>query len=92
MLNVYSVAEELYNSGEFDWMSRSGDEEEHSTEMHMPFIRKVMEGYDTDTIITLPEPKWTNKSIYRQQFKMVHVMVGHLNMTRQSQYGEIFAR
>ena len=56
MLKGNSVAEELYNSGEFDWMSRSGDEEEHSTEMHMPFIRKIMEEYVIETE-SISEPK-----------------------------------
>lgn len=38
--NVYS---ELYSSGHFESMSVQTDEDEHSIEMHLPYIAKVME-------------------------------------------------
>jgi len=38
------VNQELMATGEFEKMSRDVDEDEHSLEMHMPFIKKVMEG------------------------------------------------
>uniref|UniRef100_A0A0B6ZGM1 Protein MEMO1 n=1 Tax=Arion vulgaris TaxID=1028688 RepID=A0A0B6ZGM1_9EUPU len=37
------VYEELYATGAFDTMSLSTDEAEHSIEMHLPYIAKVME-------------------------------------------------
>lgn len=39
------VVEELRATGRFEDMSRSTDEAEHSLEMHLPYIRKVFEGY-----------------------------------------------
>lgn len=35
------VTEELLATGQFELMSRSMDEDEHSIEMHLPFIKKV---------------------------------------------------
>ncbi|GFN82848.1 protein memo1-like [Plakobranchus ocellatus] len=37
------VCEELHSTGAFDTMSLSTDEAEHSIEMHLPYIAKVME-------------------------------------------------
>ena len=39
-----AVNEELHQTGEFEWMSRRVDEDEHSIEMHAPYVRKVFEG------------------------------------------------
>jgi len=38
------VVEELYRTGKFEWMSRDADEDEHSIEMHLPYVYKAMEG------------------------------------------------
>ncbi len=35
---------ELVETGEFETMSRSVDEEEHSLEMHLPYIAHAMNG------------------------------------------------
>lgn len=32
----------LYSSGHFEWMSQSVDEDEHSLEMHLPYIYKML--------------------------------------------------
>ncbi|GAA5898163.1 Mho1p [Sporobolomyces salmoneus] len=37
---------ELSKTGKFEWMDRETDEDEHSLEMHLPYIRKVFEGRD----------------------------------------------
>lgn len=34
--------QELYSTGEFELMSTSVDEEEHSIEMHLPYVAHVM--------------------------------------------------
>lgn len=39
------VRKELEETGHFDWMDVNTDEEEHSIEMQLPFIAKVMEEY-----------------------------------------------
>lgn len=40
---VRAVYAKLYATGAFDTMSISTDEGEHSIEMHLPYIAKVME-------------------------------------------------
>ena len=45
-LNTFcSVYSELYATGEFESMSQQTDEAEHSIEMQLPYIAKVMERY-----------------------------------------------
>ena len=39
----FSVYKELYETGMFETMSHQTDEDEHSIEMHLPYIAKVME-------------------------------------------------
>lgn len=36
---------ELYKTGLFEWMSQSVDEDEHSLEMHLPYIYKMFTKY-----------------------------------------------
>lgn len=38
-----SVYKELQGTGCFEWMSVETDEDEHSIEMHLPYIAKVFE-------------------------------------------------
>lgn len=43
---------ELDATGQFEWMNMTVDEDEHSIEMHLPFIAKVMEDFkDSFTIV-----------------------------------------
>lgn len=41
----FTVRRELEETGHFECMDLTTDEEEHSIEMQLPFIAKVMEGY-----------------------------------------------
>lgn len=46
------ICDDLYATGTFERMSLQTDEDEHSIEMHLPYIAKVMENYqDRFTII-----------------------------------------
>jgi len=40
-----AAIKELRESGKFSEMSLQTDEDEHSIEMHLPFVRKIFEGY-----------------------------------------------
>ncbi|XP_050314908.1 protein MEMO1 [Anthonomus grandis grandis] len=40
-----TVNNELETTGHFEWMDMDTDENEHSIEMHLPYIAKVMENY-----------------------------------------------
>lgn len=44
VLNYSTAIEELRNTGLFSSMSIETDEEEHSIEMHIPYVRKVFQG------------------------------------------------
>jgi predicted class III extradiol MEMO1 family dioxygenase len=33
---------ELHKTGQFDWMTQDVDEDEHSLEMHLPYIYKML--------------------------------------------------
>eukprot|EP01114_Cavostelium_apophysatum_P016678 TRINITY_DN4795_c0_g1_i1.p1 TRINITY_DN4795_c0_g1~~TRINITY_DN4795_c0_g1_i1.p1 ORF type:complete len:295 (+),score=59.42 TRINITY_DN4795_c0_g1_i1:232-1116(+) len=39
-----SVLKELHATGHFEWMDKKTDEDEHSIEMQLPYIEKVMKG------------------------------------------------
>ncbi|CAD6241931.1 GSCOCG00009381001-RA-CDS [Cotesia congregata] len=48
------VCHELEETGQFEWMDMNTDEDEHSIEMQLPFIAKVMEDYKNNfTIIPI---------------------------------------
>ena len=45
---------ELEATGEFQWMDKKTDEDEHSLEMHLPYIAKVFEDFkDNITIVPI---------------------------------------
>ncbi|KAJ8946452.1 hypothetical protein NQ318_014440 [Aromia moschata] len=49
-----SVNNELEMTGQFEWMDLDTDENEHSIEMHLPYVAKVMENYkDNFTIVPI---------------------------------------
>ena len=39
----FLVNSELYATGEFEKLDEADDEKEHSVELHLPYIAKVME-------------------------------------------------
>nr|CAG4652008.1 EOG090X09ZA [Triops cancriformis] len=48
------VYDELHATGSFEWMSLETDEDEHSIEMHLPYVAKVFENYkDAFTIVPI---------------------------------------
>lgn len=40
---LFAVNGDLEMTGQFEWMDLDTDENEHSIEMHLPYIAKVME-------------------------------------------------
>ena len=76
-------------TGQFEWMDLDTDENEHSIEMHLPYIAKVME-------------KWVFVSThayrlhffpfsYKHQFTIVPILVGSLSPEREACYGRILS-
>jgi AmmeMemoRadiSam system protein B len=49
---------ELHQKGSFDKMSLSVDEAEHSLEMHLPYIYKVLSRYTTSILSTTTSPNF----------------------------------
>lgn len=47
VLRAFAAIDELYKTGQFSEMDLRSDEEEHSIEMHLPYVRKIFEGYVT---------------------------------------------
>jgi len=47
------VYEELQSTGCFEWMNLETDEDEHSIEMHLPYIAKVFENHRDFTIVPI---------------------------------------
>ena len=53
-LNVdREVNDELMSSGEFEVMTLEADEDEHSIEMHLPYIARVMQGNRDFTVVPI---------------------------------------
>lgn len=87
----------LRESGLFSVMSVSVDEDEHSIEMHLPYLRKVLADryflpsciylvVATD-ILALNPVQFT----IRRQIPIVPVLVGALNVAAEKMYGKFFA-
>ena len=36
------ITQQLFDTGKFQWMSQQTDEDEHSLEMHLPYIYKIL--------------------------------------------------
>ncbi|WPG97478.1 Hypothetical protein R9X50_00025400 [Acrodontium crateriforme] len=67
----------LYNTGKFDWMSQSVDEDEHSLEMHLPYIYKILSN------IFGPDPTGFPP--------LTPIMVGNTSAQTEVQLGQLLA-
>ena len=45
--SLFAAIDELKKTGQFSEMDQGTDEDEHSIEMHLPYVRKIFEGYVT---------------------------------------------
>jgi predicted class III extradiol MEMO1 family dioxygenase len=63
-INRLKAIEELRATGKFTDMSIETDEDEHSIEMHLPYVRKIFEGYvaenERTTSLISYSPDWTS--------------------------------
>ncbi|CDU26322.1 uncharacterized protein SPSC_06516 [Sporisorium scitamineum] len=64
------ITEDLKTTGKFSVMSQTEDEDEHSIEMHLPYIYKVFKG---------------------RQIKIVPILVGAINSSKENEYGKLLA-
>jgi len=70
------TVDELAATGKFDTMSTDADENEHSLEMHLPYIYKVL------------SQSFDSPSSYPH---LIPILVGNTNSTREKSYGAILA-
>ncbi|THW29342.1 UPF0103-domain-containing protein [Aureobasidium pullulans] len=70
------TTKELYDTGKFQWMSQSVDEDEHSLEMHLPYIYKML------------SRSFPAESSFP---KLVPIMVGNTSAATEKQFGELLA-
>jgi len=53
VIDACKAIEELQKTGAFELMSKSVDEDEHSIEMHLPYVRKIFEDVDIKIVPVL---------------------------------------
>ncbi|KAK4574314.1 hypothetical protein LTR86_002075 [Recurvomyces mirabilis] len=70
-----ATTEELHQSGVFEWMSQSVDEDEHSLEMHLPYIYKMLSKIFGDDPSAFP--------------LLTPIMIGNASMTSEAQLGRL---
>jgi predicted class III extradiol MEMO1 family dioxygenase len=84
----------LHASGHYVMLDKSVEEDEHSLEMHLPFIYKVMEGYSLHHFTHshfLSCLEWGTYVVWgyvRHKFGLVPIMVGHLRNESYIQYAK----
>ncbi|MCJ1472004.1 hypothetical protein MMC13_000648, partial [Lambiella insularis] len=66
---------ELHKTGKFSTMTKSVDEDEHSLEMHLPYIYKILSR-------TFPSSNFP---------PIVPILVGNTNSSKEREYGDILA-
>ncbi|KAH9822885.1 hypothetical protein Tdes44962_MAKER00713 [Teratosphaeria destructans] len=68
---------ELHETGRFDWMSQDVDEEEHSLEMHLPYIYKILsQNFGNDPSVFPP---------------LTPIMVGNTSASTEAALGTVLA-
>ncbi|EMC94428.1 hypothetical protein BAUCODRAFT_149584 [Baudoinia panamericana UAMH 10762] len=72
-----AMTTELYKSGKFEWMSQSVDEDEHSLEMHLPYIHKIFSKTFSGNAAKFP--------------LLVPVMVGNTSASTEATLGKLLA-
>jgi AmmeMemoRadiSam system protein B len=69
-------------------MELDTDEDEHSIEMHLPYIRKVFEGCVFQHCLHLP---MAYSFMFRKDISIVPILVGAIDKTKEETFGRILA-
>ena len=80
--------EELYSTGEFSDMDIKTDEDEHSIEMHLPYVRKIFEGY-SPSVLSRKEGSWIVRA--SMDVAIVPILVGAIDKEKEVKYGALLA-
>lgn len=78
------MVKELKSKGDFATLSQSRDEDEHSLEMHLPYIYAILSKY----LFTL---SLTYCSNFSEIPPLVPIMVGATNKNKEKEYGKLLA-
>lgn len=68
----FAAIEELKKTGKFSEMELSTDEDEHSIEMHLPYVRKIFEGYVRHSVLLLDAHKSYETTQSHHQERNIH--------------------
>lgn len=68
-------------------MRIDSDQAEHSIEMHLPYVRKIFEGYTSTILICRASLTYYE----RMDIKIVPVLVGAMNKDKEMEYGNLLA-
>lgn len=89
---------ELEKTGKFTRMDMNTDEDEHSIEMHLPYVAKVMREWvlEPTTDLCLNDLLWIYRSMFsffsfRNQFTVIPILVGSISPDVEATYGELLA-
>lgn len=91
-IDVATVAE-LHKSGQFDRMSASVDTDEHSIEMHLPYIHKILTRLRSHTAIGKRILTWARTfSDYIDNLPpIIPILVGNTSAATEQRYGQLLA-
>lgn len=72
----------MKKEGHWEILDKDTEEQEHSLEMHLPYIRKAFEGYEQSE----------GSNSFRRNIKLVPIMVGQVDTKAQEYYGALLAK
>ena len=85
--NTLLAIQELRETGRFSDMSLQTDEDEHSIEMHLPYVRKVFEGWVSLSGFVIPSECCQT----RRDITVVPILVGAIDKDKEESYGHLLA-
>lgn len=90
--DVHLAIDELKATGQFREMDLDTDQDEHSIEMHLPYVRKVFEGCVRAldlTICYIQHPTLTTPP--SQDIEIVPILVGAIDKDKEAYFGKLLA-
>jgi AmmeMemoRadiSam system protein B len=89
-LDLDTIAD-LHKTGHFDKMAKTADEEEHSLEMHLPYIYRMLSKYVTSLcsqFLLIILRSFSNPADFPP---LVPILVGSTNEAAEKRYGKVLA-
>jgi len=85
-VTAFPVIDDLKSTGKFGTMSIGTDKDEHSIEMHLPYVYQIFK----ESVIR-PTPYRTNGCRASSDIAVVPILVGSISQSQQKAYGSILA-